>query len=69
MSSSINTSYPQAPLVVPKPVSRPMSPTSDADGDNDGSKGVSSKAPVASAQIAKPVLPTDAPSGMVNLKA
>jgi hypothetical protein len=67
MSSSISNTFPQAPLVVPKPLARPAAPTIDSDGDNDGSKGA--KAPVTPAQTAQPVLPNGAPGGIVSLKA
>lgn len=56
MISTINTSFPQAPLVVPQIV---------ANGPMNGSI----KAPATSVETAKPVLPTGAAGAVVNLKA
>jgi|APCry1669190591_1035303.scaffolds.fasta_scaffold177401_1 hypothetical protein len=67
MSSTINTTYPQAPLVVPKPLARTPAPTIDSDGDNDASKAA--KAPVASPIAVNTPLPAGSTGSMVNLKA
>ena len=55
MSTSISNTFPQAPLVIPKPIARATNPTVDSDGDSDGTK--SAKAAKASAAF----VPTAAP--------
>jgi hypothetical protein len=56
MSTSISNTFPQAPLVIPKPIARAITPTVDSGGDNDGTKSAkAAKASVAFVPTAAPV--------------
>ena len=54
MSSSINKTFPQAPLEIPKSLQKKYAPFTE---------------PVVSVQIAKPVKPVNPSNGAVDLKA
>ena len=68
MSGAIILSFPQAPLVVPKLVARPMEQPV-ALSNTDGSKAASPQVPVSLTPASKLGFPNDATGGMVNLKA
>ena len=56
MSTSISNTFPQAPLVIPKPIARATTTTVDSGGDNDGAKSAkAAKAPEAFVPTAAPV--------------
>jgi hypothetical protein len=56
MSTSISNTFPQAPLVVPKPLARVAAPTVESDSDNDGAKSAkTAKASIAFEATAAPV--------------
>ena len=54
MSSSINNTYPQAPLEIPKSLQKSSAPIIE---------------PVSPLQTVKPALPTGTPGSIVSLKA
>jgi hypothetical protein len=56
MPTSISNTFPQAPLVIPKPLARATTSTVDSDGDNDGTKSaMAAKASAAFVPTAAPV--------------
>lgn len=61
MSTAISSTFPQAPLTVPKPLARAAVQVIDSDGDNDGTKAPA--APTA------PAMPAGTPGATVSLKA
>jgi len=67
MSTSISNTFPQAPLVVPKPLARVAAPTVDSDGDNDGTK--SAKAAKASVPLEATVAPVEKAQSATPIQA
>ena len=67
MSSSISTSFPQAPLVVPEPLAKPIQ--INAEQATAVAASAKAQAPVDQNSAAKTVVPSDPTGGMVNLRA
>ena len=69
MSSSISTTFPQAPLVVPEPLAKAKPNQIDAEQATAVAASAKAQAPVDQNSAAKTVVPSDPTGGIVNLRA
>ena len=69
MSSSISTSFPQAPLVVPEPLAKAKPNQINAEQSTAVAASAKFQTQVDQNSVAKTVVPSDPTGGMVNLRA